>query len=363
MTAVSDIKVPVKASELTVEWLTSVICQNYPETVVTSVHQGTALHGTATKIRLLLEYNETGHKHRLPATMWFKGGFEAHSSSEDLLACYRGEAAFFRYLAKDLNVGCPDTFGTVLDEGTNNACILLEDLLLNNATFGHASKPAAPELAAKTLTFLANLHGRYWDRTYELDQYDWLKGGGALLGGGVTAKQFEPDNWNLCMRQPRAKFITGTLRDRERIGKLMLHMLRTDSAKANCLVHGDPHLGNTYFCPDGRVGYLDWQTVMLGYWAFDVGYFMTTALTLSDRRHAERDLIDHYCKELGQMGIHLPFDLAWLQYRRHSLYNLAWGAGTPGWQPEDVYCINTERAYAAASELDMLGAWEEPWTG
>lgn len=356
-----DARVPNNASEITAEWMTQVLAATYPGTVVTSVFQGTSLHGTATKIRLLLTYNDAGHAHRLPATMWFKGGFEAHSAADDILACYNGEAAFFRHLAKGLDIGCPESFATLMNDDTGRSCILLEDLLLQNATFGHASKPLSPDQAARVLSFHAKLHGRYWRRTAELDQYDWLKGGGALLGGGVTAKQFESENWDICMKLPRAEFITGPLRDRERVGKLMLHMLRTDTENAQCLAHGDPHLGNTFMLPDGRVGYLDWQTVMLGYWAFDVGYFMTTAMTTPDRRHAERDLIAHYCKELSTLGVSLPFDLAWLQYRRHSLYNLAWGAGTPGWQPEDVYCINTERAYTAALDLDMLGAWEEPW--
>jgi hypothetical protein len=357
-----DLKVPTNATEITAEWMTSILEPAYPGTIVESVHLGSIIHGTATKIRLLLTYNEEGHKHRLPPTMWFKGGFEEHSGHADLMAVYNGEASFFRYLAGDLDIGCPKCYGTIIDPETGRSCILLEDLLSQNATFGHASKPASPEQAAAVLSFLAKLHGRYWQRTAELDQYDWLKGGGALLGGGVTAKQFEPENWNTCMKLPRAEFVTGPLRDRERIGKLMLHMLSTDVANAQCLAHGDPHLGNTFMNPDGRVSYLDWQTIMLGYWAFDVAYFMTTALTVADRRHAERDLIAHYCKELGEEDIALPFDLAWLQYRRHSLYNLAWGAGTPGWQPEEVYCINSERAFAAALDLDMLGAWEEPWT-
>jgi cytochrome P450 len=37
------------------------------------------LHGTATKVWLLLTYNEAGRAHRLPPTVWAMCRFEAHS--------------------------------------------------------------------------------------------------------------------------------------------------------------------------------------------------------------------------------------------------------------------------------------------
>src|ERR1700760_716538 len=60
-------------------WLTQALAANHPGTEVTSVMFGREVHATGTKIRLLLDYNEAGHHHRLPATMWFKGGYEPHS--------------------------------------------------------------------------------------------------------------------------------------------------------------------------------------------------------------------------------------------------------------------------------------------
>ena len=55
---------PIRVEELTAEWLTRALSSRYPETVVTEVHIGTIIAGTATKVRLLLSYNDAGHRHR-----------------------------------------------------------------------------------------------------------------------------------------------------------------------------------------------------------------------------------------------------------------------------------------------------------
>ena len=60
------------------------------------------------------------------------------------------------------------------------------------------------------------------------------------------------------------------------------------------LLHGDPHIGNTYVLPDDDVGFLDWQMVRRGNWSLDLGYFLQGALTIDERRRSERELLDEY---------------------------------------------------------------------
>ena len=60
------------------------------------------------------------------------------------------------------------------------------------------------------------------------------------------------------------------------------------------LLHGDPHIGNTYVLPDDDVGFLDWQMVRRGNWSLDLGYFLQGALTIEDRRRSERELLEEY---------------------------------------------------------------------
>lgn len=39
------------------------------------------------------------------------------------------------------------------------------------------------------------------------------------------------------------------------------------------LLHGDPHIGNTYLTQDSDVGFLDWQVARRGNFSVDLGYF------------------------------------------------------------------------------------------
>src|SRR3546814_16884872 len=79
MTETPKSHLPLRIEEITADWLSTVLAENYPGTKVTEVHVGTVIAGTATKVRLLLAYNEAGHAHRLPPTMWLKAGFFRHA--------------------------------------------------------------------------------------------------------------------------------------------------------------------------------------------------------------------------------------------------------------------------------------------
>jgi aminoglycoside phosphotransferase (APT) family kinase protein len=65
------------------------------------------------------------------------------------------------------------------------------------------------------------------------------------------------------------------------------------------LLHGDPHIGNTYLLADGDLGFLDWQVARRGNFSLDLGYFLQGALTTDDRRIAERQLLQEYRDALG----------------------------------------------------------------
>jgi hypothetical protein len=148
--------------------------------MVTAVQHGTIIRGTATKLRLLLDYNEAGHQHRLPPTMWFKGGLEDHSLTDDMLIVYAGEAAFFNEVAATLAMDIPKAVVAAIDPATNRSFLLLDDLLSRNASFGTAIRPLSPADASVLVEELANLHAAYW-LSPKLKTMDWLGGGGSLL--------------------------------------------------------------------------------------------------------------------------------------------------------------------------------------
>ena len=75
---------PRKPEEITAEWMSGALAQKHPGTVVKSVVQGTTIRGSATEIRVMLDYNEAGHEHGLPTTMWARTLMESHGLSHPL---------------------------------------------------------------------------------------------------------------------------------------------------------------------------------------------------------------------------------------------------------------------------------------
>jgi len=77
-------------------------------------------------------------------------------------------------------------------------------------------------------------------------------------------------------------------------------------ARSATLIHGDLHLDNMIFDTRGRgrsVTVLDWQTVALGSPAWDVAMFLSSSLSVEDRRAAEGDLLDRYVRQLSSHGV------------------------------------------------------------
>lgn len=357
--AESELAVPTALADIDAGWLTAALGVRYPGTTVTSVFTGTVITGTATKLRLLLTYDETGHERLLPPTLWLKAGLEAHSGA--LTSIYAGEAYFYRDLAANLDSGCPIAYFAHVDPDHGRSALLLEDLLARHVKFGNPVNPISIRQASKVLEVLAKLHARYWNDP-ALTRFAWLANGGALTRSGAIEQLFTPAIWQQAMDLPRSQFAKGWLRNRERVRDALMNLLAEDARNAHCLVHGDAHVGNLCFDQNDVPSYIDWQTVMAGYWAHDVAYFMVTALTIEDRRHSERDLLRHYLAMLTQYrssaSMVVPeFDTAWLDYRRHALYAFGWTLCLPQWQPEEACQACSERACAAIDDLDSLGAW------
>ncbi len=347
-----------RVEDISAGWLSAILQRNYPGIVVGAVQIGRTIRGTATKVRLMLEYADgAAQQHRLPPTMWLKAGLEAHSASEEMQAVYAGEALFYRDIAEGLDLGPPRAFASQIDSVTGRSFILLEDLLARHVTFGHATQPTSPDDAARTLELLAKLHARYWG-SHALDRFDWLSHGGAFGRSKVHDWTYAPHLWERCAGLPRGRFMIGELGDRERMHGVMQRLLAYDIERAHCLVHGDAQLMNMYFTPDGEPGLLDWQNAMLGFWAHDVTEYTVTALTVADRRRSERDLIAHYVAALRRHGIDaLDVETAWGEYVRHTAYTFHWTLCQPEWQPEPVCLQNSERACTAIMDHQSVGAW------
>ena len=132
-------------------------------------------------------------------------------------------------------------------------------------------------------------------------------------------------------------------------------------ATSQTLLHGDPHIGNTYLLPDGDVGFLDWQVARHGNFSLDLGYFLQGALTTEDRRVSERQLLEEYRDELGLPADELPSpDEIWLRYRASVAHGLMTWLATASagelWQRPDIALALAQRYSAAYEDLQTAQA-------
>lgn len=346
----ANVTFPNKPADITADWLTEVLAPSFPGTVVTSLHQADILGGTATKVRLVLDYNRAGHEHGLPPTMWAKAGFGGHELAADMLCFYKAEVNFYAGAAEALDLGLPRCYYAGMDPEGGEALLLLEDLLARNTSFCTAGDAASPDLVAAGLDFQARFHAATW-------RGEGCDGLAVYPGGlrGILRQVMGDAHWSKSVAKPRGNVLYEPLRDAPTMRRAVEALWAWDAANAVCRVHGDAHLGNTYVGRDGAPGFIDWQMTGLGHWSFDVAYFISGSLTPDDRRANERDLLRHYLQCLDEYGgLPAVFDEAWDAYRRHQLHGVFHTANADEMYPEETNCTVIERHSIAIRDLDTL---------
>lgn len=345
---------PMALDEIDAAWLTRALRVAYPGTTVTSVHIGTVIAGTATKVRLLLGYDAAGHAHGLPPTMWLKGGFIRHDHTYD--ESFVAEAGFFADWAPHLPINIPKAYFAAGAADGRQGLVLLEDLCARNVTFGHAPNPITADQQAGTLDLLARLHAQWWQSPAlaPLTRFStkWMD------VDKVVLRMLEPGYFGRCLALPRGREVTGAYRDPARVADGLRAQWRLADTIPQCFAHGDAHLGNMYFERDGSPGFLDWQAWECAPWAHDVAYSIIGNLTVDDRRAHAPALIGHYLDRLGQYGVAaVPSpDDAWEAFRRHAMHGFMWFTTPVEMQPEEVCEAEGCRFAVAVADLDTFGA-------
>jgi hypothetical protein len=269
------------------------------------------------------------------------------------------ETRFYQEVAPRLSVNRPDVFfaGVTLPD---RAALLLEDLTVRGVRFGTASDSATVDQVAALLDMLAELHALEWG-SERLARSDWItprfRADDPDKEEGIFGS-FRADWWDRQIARPRAVDVPKALRDRLRVKRALAQLYRFESlpGSPSCLVHGDMHLGNTFFEPDGRPGILDWPCGV-GHWAHDVTYGIVSWLDIDVRRSSDHALFEHYLDRLvSNGGPELDPDEAWLDWRRHLIHGFMWVMCSPRQQPEELITQQTSRFAAAATDHDMLGA-------
>ncbi|WP_328400665.1 phosphotransferase [Nocardia sp. NBC_00403] len=354
--------VPISGDAITVDWLTAVLCRDFPDAEVLSFSTSNGSHGTSTRVAIRVDYNEAGQQAGLPTELFAK---TTTSLSQRILLggakMIDGETHFFMDLRPEVEMEAPIGYWGAFDPSSWRSIALMEDIAATRgAVFIEPNAPIARDQIEDLVRNLARLHGTFWKHP----SIAVLKTPNDMLDAVRSAIDMK----KRCeVGMERAKeVIPATLygqSDRLWAGvERALDMATKDMAPT--LLHGDPHIGQTYVTSDGRMGYADWQVVMQGGWAHDFAYTVNSGCEPEDRRAWDRELLEVYLDELGRAGGEVPsFDDAWLAYRQQSMFAYAAWAFTIGraaYQPKmqtDETCLTLlKRIATALDDHDSLGA-------
>lgn len=313
--------------------------------------------GTGTKVLVSATYAQASEPDGPPPELCIKaGGFEGDMAGFNLAVAFQREADFFEHLAPSLELALPRCWYAATDVEGGRGIIVMDDLAAAGCRFGEPTEPWKPDLVARGLEVLAKLHAA--TRGARPADHAWI--GRAIPIREVGKVMIDAPYWEAHFASEAAPPMPDDLLDRACVQRAFLRMWELQDQEPTCVLHGDPHLGNTYVVPDGAPAFLDWQGTCIAPALDDATYFIAGALTTQDRRAHERDMLNHYLGALAAAGgERLSPDHAWLQYRRNQLHGLLWATTSPRMQPIERIHAMAQRHIAAIEDLETLAALAE----
>ena len=354
--------VPRNGIELSIEWLTAVLCSGTPGAEVTTFTIPEAHAGTTSRASLRVTYNQAGADAELPTQLFTKS---SASFAQRLMLggadVLYGETHFFMTFRPRIEMEAPRGYYGGVDPKSSRSLIVLEDIAATKgATFIEPTTPITRDQLDGLLANMAAYHGACWEdpdlgilktpNDFYRNLSTFVRMGPRSAVGMERAKSVIPDR----LYGKADKLWEGTRRSLD---------LATN-AGPRTLLHGDGHVGQTYITGDGRMGHTDWQGTMQGGWFYDYAYLVSTALDPDQRRAWDQELLEHYLESPAAAGGKPPaFDEAWLRYRQAVFYAYSAWAFTvgrafyqPKMQPDEVSLACINRVAAAIDDLRSLDA-------
>jgi aminoglycoside phosphotransferase (APT) family kinase protein len=346
------LSIPRDWEEITPAWMTDALRSRHPDAVIGDVQVVLRDDGTNRRARLGLTYSAgTG-----PATVFAKAVDPAHAELVALTSGLFHEPRLFN-AGVVLPLDHPAVYAAIIDEDASDFLMIMEDVVARGADPRDSTRPMTIDQVASGVGGLAKLHSEFWgDRITSDPALSWVEPFVAFAGLEYAPLEIAYERLGDSV-PAEIPGMTGT----DLFVDIWARYIGTLTEAPQTLLHGDPHIGNTYVLPDDTVGFLDWQMVRRGNCALDLGYFLQGALTIEDRRRSERDLVEEYRGALSLPADDMPStDEVWLRYRASVAHGLAiWIAtlsGGDAWQGAEI-CLALAQRYAAAFvDLDTRGA-------
>jgi aminoglycoside phosphotransferase (APT) family kinase protein len=348
----SELSIPGSWDEITPAWMTDAIGRHHPDAVVSDVAVVLRDDGTNRRARLGLTYSAGAG----PTTVFAKAADPAHVELVALTSGLFHEPRLFTS-GVVLPLDHPTVYTAIIDEEGSDFLMIMEDVVARGADPRDSTRPMTVDQVASGVRGLASLHREYWDQLGgRHSTLSWVEP--FVPFAGLEFAPLEIAYERLGDSVPaEIPAMTGT----DLFVDIWARYIRTLTTAPQTLLHGDPHIGNTYVLPDDTVGFLDWQMVRRGNFSLDLGYFLQGALTIEDRRQHERDLVDEYRRALSLPDDEMPTaDEIWLRYRASVAHGLAiWIAtlsGGDAWQRPEICLALAQRYSTAFVDLDTRDA-------
>ncbi len=163
--------------------------------------------------------------------------------------------------------------------------------------------------------------------------------------------KFIVEPWDSVVREPWRVKLPEYLMDGTRVKQAQDKYYARRNPRFRTLLHGDTHVGNVYFTAGGGTRFLDWSAYHFGSCFHDLVYFLSSMLTVEDRRAHEMQVLDHYLDTLHRLG-GPQFDRTndeelMVEYRRSYLTNIIWPVCGTNLQTRERINAFTERTIAA----------------
>ena len=315
-------QLPQSVDQITCEWLTEVLCAGNDGAKVIDFGRGDGSRGTHERRRLLIMYNQAGREAGLPTSIFTKSlpslttrmlvGFMGHS---------RYEMLFYQQLRPNLRIETPVCYFSGSDKRTLAALHVLEDVSYSKeAVFLDERTRVTYEMAVGMVELLAELHSAFY-RDPRLDsEFGWLIPFPTWVEKGVERVHTDVFSGR-AVEKAKEVLPSSLYRRRSEIWPATMEALSVHRTQPSTVIHSDVHIGNWYQTRAGAMGLLDWQVLTRGHWSRDLAYALSTALTTSDRREWESELVSRYLEVFQNLtGETVDFDAAFLWYRQQMLH-------------------------------------------
>lgn len=239
-----------------------------------------------------------GHVYRVRADPEHGGSLSFVLKREGAQAVERA-LRFHRAVGSQVVGSVPACLGGIVDQGSNTGVLFLEDVAPARQGDVLAGCSDPQELAA--VRALAHVHAVALEAAEILPRWE--------------ARATAPDQWEQRLSAAADRFpeiITSSLADR-------LHGLPSKVEQAitslqedrACWIHGDAHLDNVLFRPDGTAVLLDWSGAVIGPPAVDVARILTEGVDTGARQERASDLVSAYADELARAGVLVMLEDLW----------------------------------------------------